>query len=186
MANLAIGGGWPGSPNASTVFPNVMEIDYIRAYKYVSSGGISLNGPGNGISYTAIPYTEPALWIGLATVEPETASQGQYVNISVIIQSNGEAFTGLNIQFPIVNATQSLSYPSTTLSIPAGGSGKAVLRWKIPDNQPNGYLQVGCGVFSSNWGTNYKWVDGLANIGVNKIVGGYIGTTVTSGNLKKF
>jgi beta-glucanase (GH16 family) len=32
LANLAIGGYWPGSPNASTVFPAEMKVDYIRAY----------------------------------------------------------------------------------------------------------------------------------------------------------
>jgi beta-glucanase (GH16 family) len=33
IANLAVGGDWPGNPDASTVFPGVMEIDYIRVYK---------------------------------------------------------------------------------------------------------------------------------------------------------
>ena len=30
MANLAIGGGWPGTPDSTAKFPNAMEIDYIR------------------------------------------------------------------------------------------------------------------------------------------------------------
>lgn len=30
ILNVAIGGNWPGSPNTSTVFPQTMEIDYIR------------------------------------------------------------------------------------------------------------------------------------------------------------
>lgn len=33
IANLAVGGTWPGSPDASTPFPAEFEIDYIRAYK---------------------------------------------------------------------------------------------------------------------------------------------------------
>jgi beta-glucanase (GH16 family) len=40
LINLAVGGGWPGSPTASTVFPAVYEIDWVRAYKrssYVST-----------------------------------------------------------------------------------------------------------------------------------------------------
>jgi len=32
LANLAIGGDWPGSPDGSTEFPSTMSIDYIRAY----------------------------------------------------------------------------------------------------------------------------------------------------------
>ncbi len=33
IANTAIGGWWPGSPDASTVFPGEYKIDYIRAYQ---------------------------------------------------------------------------------------------------------------------------------------------------------
>ncbi len=33
ICNLAVGGSWPGSPDASTPFPAVYEIDYIRVYR---------------------------------------------------------------------------------------------------------------------------------------------------------
>ncbi len=33
LANLAVGGDWPGSPNADTPFPGYYEIDYIRVYQ---------------------------------------------------------------------------------------------------------------------------------------------------------
>jgi len=33
IANLAVGGNWPGTPDENTVFPAEFEIDYIRAYK---------------------------------------------------------------------------------------------------------------------------------------------------------
>jgi beta-glucanase (GH16 family) len=33
IANLAVGGDWPGSPDANTQFPAKMEIDYIRSYQ---------------------------------------------------------------------------------------------------------------------------------------------------------
>jgi beta-glucanase (GH16 family) len=36
IANLAVGGYWPGSPDASTPFPAEMKIDYIRAYERLS------------------------------------------------------------------------------------------------------------------------------------------------------
>ena len=32
LANLAVGGDWPGNPDDATVFPNTMDIDYIRVY----------------------------------------------------------------------------------------------------------------------------------------------------------
>jgi beta-glucanase (GH16 family) len=34
LANLAVGGNWPGAPDASTRFPATYEIDYIRAYRF--------------------------------------------------------------------------------------------------------------------------------------------------------
>jgi beta-glucanase (GH16 family) len=34
--NVAVGGDWPGPPNSSTVFPQKMEIDYVRVFKEVT------------------------------------------------------------------------------------------------------------------------------------------------------
>jgi beta-glucanase (GH16 family) len=36
IANLAVGGDWPGSPNSSTPFPAVMQIDYIKVWQHAS------------------------------------------------------------------------------------------------------------------------------------------------------
>ncbi|MCI0421319.1 MAG: glycoside hydrolase family 16 protein, partial [Acidobacteria bacterium] len=33
LLNLAVGGNWPGSPDATTVFPQTMRVDYIRVYQ---------------------------------------------------------------------------------------------------------------------------------------------------------
>jgi beta-glucanase (GH16 family) len=33
ILNLAIGGAWPGNPDAATNFPQTMQIDYVRVYK---------------------------------------------------------------------------------------------------------------------------------------------------------
>jgi beta-glucanase (GH16 family) len=32
LLNVAVGGGWPGDPDATTVFPQTMLVDYVRAY----------------------------------------------------------------------------------------------------------------------------------------------------------
>ncbi len=39
IANLAIGGDWPGNPDETTLFPGLMEIDYIRVYKRAAMRG---------------------------------------------------------------------------------------------------------------------------------------------------
>jgi beta-glucanase (GH16 family) len=31
--NVAVGGNWPGSPNATTVFPQRMLVDYVRVFQ---------------------------------------------------------------------------------------------------------------------------------------------------------
>ncbi|HVV66177.1 MAG TPA: glycoside hydrolase family 16 protein [Rhizomicrobium sp.] len=34
IANLAVGGDWPGAPDKTTAFPAILSIDYIRAYRF--------------------------------------------------------------------------------------------------------------------------------------------------------
>ena len=34
ILNLAVGGTWPGPPDATTVFPQTMEVDYVRVYQF--------------------------------------------------------------------------------------------------------------------------------------------------------
>lgn len=33
ILNVAVGGNWPGSPDATTTFPQTMEVDYVRVYQ---------------------------------------------------------------------------------------------------------------------------------------------------------
>ncbi|MDR3629014.1 MAG: glycoside hydrolase family 16 protein [Desulfocapsaceae bacterium] len=35
LLNMAVGGDWPGSPDDTTLFPQVMLIDFIRVYQTV-------------------------------------------------------------------------------------------------------------------------------------------------------
>jgi beta-glucanase (GH16 family) len=39
ILNVAVGGAWPGSPDAGTVFPQQMVIDYVHVYPQGGSGG---------------------------------------------------------------------------------------------------------------------------------------------------
>lgn len=36
LVNLAVGGDWPGAPDAATVFPATLEVDYVRAWERVN------------------------------------------------------------------------------------------------------------------------------------------------------
>jgi beta-glucanase (GH16 family) len=33
ILNFAVGGGWPGNPDGTTVFPQTMQVDYVRVFK---------------------------------------------------------------------------------------------------------------------------------------------------------
>jgi beta-glucanase (GH16 family) len=51
IMNLAVGGGWPGYPDATTVFPQTMTIDYVRVYKPATGAAIHKDGIVNAASY---------------------------------------------------------------------------------------------------------------------------------------
>jgi beta-glucanase (GH16 family) len=36
ILNVAVGGSWPGSPDATTVFPQLMHVDYVRVYQHTA------------------------------------------------------------------------------------------------------------------------------------------------------
>ncbi|MGO4573831.1 family 16 glycosylhydrolase [Microvirga sp. 2TAF3] len=55
LANLAVGGEWPGSPDATTTFPAKMDIDYIRAYS--AKPGVGPETPAS--AWTADPQQKP-------------------------------------------------------------------------------------------------------------------------------
>lgn len=61
ILNVAVGGTWPGSPDGSTVFPQTMEVDYVRVYDTRSN---TLSGP-RSVPFKA-PFTVYTL-SGLAT-----------------------------------------------------------------------------------------------------------------------
>lgn len=48
LLNLAVGGYWPGDPDATTTFPAEMLVDYVRVYKRVSDGKPDSLPPGDG------------------------------------------------------------------------------------------------------------------------------------------
>ncbi len=60
IVNLAVGGGWVGTPGPSTVFPAMMEIDYVRVYQ--TPGEIGISGPDHLTpSASGVAYSVPAV-----------------------------------------------------------------------------------------------------------------------------
>jgi beta-glucanase (GH16 family) len=42
ILNIAVGGLYDGNPNAATVFPQTMQVDYVRVYTLPSRGSTSV------------------------------------------------------------------------------------------------------------------------------------------------
>ena len=64
IANLAVGGNWPGSPDASTSFPARMQIDYIRALRRT--------GATNTTNLIKNPASRAAVRAGLRMATPRS------------------------------------------------------------------------------------------------------------------
>jgi len=71
LLNVAVGGNWPGSPDNTTVFPQKMEVDYVRVYAgtapYISGKRIVAHQAtgeaytvGNAVSGTTFNWSVPA------------------------------------------------------------------------------------------------------------------------------
>ena len=55
ILNLAVGGAWPGSPDATTVFPANLEVDYVRVYQKIqdfSIVGATTTEPNVNVNYS--------------------------------------------------------------------------------------------------------------------------------------
>ncbi|MCF8380162.1 MAG: family 16 glycosylhydrolase [Bacteroidales bacterium] len=61
ILNLAVGGGWVGTPDGSSVFPAIMEVDYVRVYQNVNdmqiqgADFVTYNTTNLGYSVAEIP-----------------------------------------------------------------------------------------------------------------------------------
>lgn len=66
LLNVAVGGNWPGNPDSTTVFPQTMQVDWVRVYErdQESAGpAIVPGGVVNGASF--LPQIAPGSWVSL-------------------------------------------------------------------------------------------------------------------------
>ncbi len=74
LFNLAVGGYWPGSPNAETVFPAEMLVDYVRVYQ-CDSGEESGVGCANNINSTVVPSAPGGVFTASQTLFDDGISE---------------------------------------------------------------------------------------------------------------
>ena len=54
ILNLAVGGAWPGVPNSSTVFPQTLQVDYVRVYAdTLALPSVTVTSPENNSQFAA-------------------------------------------------------------------------------------------------------------------------------------
>lgn len=95
--NVAVGGNWPGYPDASTVFPQTMEVDWVRVYQKGVSTNIGPELPENEVKVLGNPVNNQLLQLDLGDESEARVSlyntQGQ-----LLLQTNcAQQFCNLNI-----------------------------------------------------------------------------------------
>jgi len=112
LLNVAVGGNFPGNPNGSSVFPQTMEVDFVRAYQrtqspfpgdpYAIPGVIQAEDfdlGGQGLSYNDCDaennggaYRESAVDVEVSSEENFNVShmcQGEWLEYTVDVQTAG-------------------------------------------------------------------------------------------------
>jgi len=111
ILNLAVGGSWVGSPDATTIFPAIMEIDYVRVYQYEND--MAVTGP-DFLPYNSqsVPYSYPV--VGGASYSwtfPGNATILSGQNTSAVI-ANWNIFGGkITTQVKTNTGNYALEYP---------------------------------------------------------------------------
>lgn len=105
LLNVAVGGNWPGSPDNSTVFPQVMEVDYVRVY----DGNLaSMSGPrtvANQATGTVYSIANPGSGASISWTVPSGASIVSGQNTSSIVVDWGTS--GGIVEAQITSSCQS-------------------------------------------------------------------------------
>ncbi|MDB5274426.1 MAG: Glucan endo,3-beta-D-glucosidase [Chitinophagaceae bacterium] len=146
ILNLAVGGNFGGDPNASTVFPQTMEVDYVRVYNNVNT--LHITGTtkafanqtytysvtnGSADSYTwAVPSGATIVsGQGTNTINVQWGTTGGDVSVAVV-KNPCAAYTiyktvsvipnGCDLYFDDFESNQLLSYSTATTGVAYNGS----------------------------------------------------------------
>jgi len=92
ILNLAVGGTWPGYPDTTTVFPQYLEVDYVRVYQ--DEGGypyVNIISPEDNSVFDLYPDIQ---------VEVEAGDPNSTIQRIELYQ--GEALIGIDLQSPYI------------------------------------------------------------------------------------
>jgi beta-glucanase (GH16 family) len=77
ILNLAVGGGWPGYPDESTVFPQYLRVDYVRVYQNLELAGEA-------------PAGAAAMHIGSISVDAQENEDGSWIGVAELTIVDGQ------------------------------------------------------------------------------------------------
>jgi hypothetical protein len=128
ILNLAVGGAWPGSPDANTVFPSTFDIDYVRIWQQgaiISPEKTTVLPTATDIppTYTIQPPTETPIPMTNTPVPTDTPVQA--TEIATLEPTSTETFTLAAPTETVVVPTSTPLPTGPTLTIemrPANGS----------------------------------------------------------------
>lgn len=132
ILNLAVGGNWPGSPDATTVFPQVMEVDYVRVYGDVSDQEITAIDSAYALGALS-RYTFPAIPDGTFSwnvTKDAYILSGADSNVFSVRWGCDTATISLNVVYPDCGSVD--YHLPVTFSVPAIAGEDAVFQ-KTPD-----------------------------------------------------
>lgn len=107
ILNTAVGGNWPGAPDATTSFPQTMEVDYVRVYQLlpdIKVKGLTVVEPTSmGISYS-LPNIAGATYTWAV---PSGASIASGQGTSTILVNWGNTSGNISVDMTTVCGTES-------------------------------------------------------------------------------
>ncbi|MBL7815095.1 MAG: family 16 glycosylhydrolase [Saprospiraceae bacterium] len=135
ILNVAVGGNWPGAPNGTTVFPQTMEVDYVRIYQKLED-----------VQITGAALVEPAASsvYSLPTIANTTYAWSGGANATI---SSGQGTTQATMAF---GSTENVTTLSATLS---NGCGTATPQYSVTVS-PNQWVNPDFENNLTNWNTS--------------------------------
>ncbi len=113
ILNVAVGGNWPGSPDATTVFPATMEVDWVRVYQKsedIQASGNDLVEPSTTGSVYKVP-TVSGMTYSWSVPNGATIVSGQ--GTSEIIVDWGTTSGDISVDITDGCSTENIVFPVT-------------------------------------------------------------------------
>ena len=146
LLNVAVGGNWPGSPDGSTVFPQTMEVDYVRIYKDISE--VAITGD------TAVFPNQSSTSYSLPELIDGTYSWNVPAGASIVSgQGTGEIVVDWGCSGGDITVDITTSCGTETISLNVNVNGNAI---EDPGNIYNGQENVSF-IVSGDPADSYTW-----------------------------